>query len=76
MSREAGNNCTSMWSSSTIVSAPFILMSGVCSSVLSAEAAPDSVSLNVVTAVRNKLSGLSKAVGKFLTNFLFISQIR
>jgi hypothetical protein len=59
VSREAGNKC--MCSSSTTVLAPFILMSGDCFSVLSGEAAAHSESWNFVTAVRNSLSGTSKA---------------
>jgi len=59
VSREAGNKC--VWSSDTIVSAPFIPMSGTRFSVLPGEAAAHSKSWSFLTAVRNIISGTSRA---------------
>jgi hypothetical protein len=58
VSKEAGNKC--MWFSSTIVSAPFIPMSGASFSVLSVEAAEHSELCCFLPAVRNILAGTSK----------------
>jgi len=57
VSREAGNKF--IWYSSTIVSAPFIPMTGACFSVLSGEGAAHTESWNFLTAVRNILAGTS-----------------
>jgi hypothetical protein len=62
VSKEAGNKC--VWSSSTIVSAPLIPMSGDFFSVLSVETAAHSERCCFLPAVHNILAGTSKADGK------------